>query len=269
MSLIHDYRYDLRLLHAEDRVLPDFQKDFSQTLLADYMAQDPRDPFLFTSTVIQGKGGLEEEQVEEALHTLAIHYPMLTLQFKARDLQDLDYGYELRLQGDTFQRAQLVSFVSDFTKPTPFAERKAQSKPAKTVSMLCQEYEDSDDIRQFNILAVSEETSSLQKLMRAKIEQDDNGMIANNGIAEESDTYFKTNYENGFVEYYILEQEVLDRDAIHQLLQTKEYDTTFYYPENLPEILKQAILKYAEQNHYVGVDPGRGKELHGQRSQGL
>ena len=88
-----------------------------------------------------------------------------------------------------------------------------EEKP-KRISMLCEEYEADDGIREFSVLAVSEDREALKLLMKAKIQEDEYGYIKTNGVFDQSDLHFTTNFKEGFLEYYILEQDVLSRDQI-------------------------------------------------------
>lgn len=118
---------------------------------------------------------------------------------------------------------------------------------------LCEEKEDGDGIREFAILAQSEDKEGLQKLLQAKIEKDEYGYIASNGIDDHSLTYFRTNYASGFVSYYIIEEKILTRYDIEALLQTPAYDTTFHGPQNLWAIVQEALNTYASENGYHGL----------------
>lgn len=134
-------------------------------------------------------------------------------------------------------------------------EQNNQPDNQKSLYLLCEEYEDGDGIREFSVLAASLDKPGLQLLLRAKVEKDEYGYFAENGINDEGDTYCSSNFEAGFVSYYIREEAILDRDAITHLLNTKEYDTTFHHPENLPEILKMTIHSFAAGEGYPDVDP--------------
>ena len=95
--------------------------------------------------------------------------------------------------------------------------REPTQEPAK-VFCLCEEYEGTDGIREFYIRAVSEDKPSLRKLMEAKIQTDEYGFIAKKGIDDHSLDHFATNFEDGFVEYYIVEESVLSRNEVEKLV---------------------------------------------------
>ena len=124
------------------------------------------------------------------------------------------------------------------------------------VYLFCEEYENDDGIREFTILAASTNQAALKKLLQAKIEKDEYGYFAENGILDQGDTYCSSNFDEGFVSYYIREEQLLDIDAVFRLLQTAAYDTAFHYPENLPEILNMAIRTFAAGEGYPDVTPG-------------
>lgn len=58
----------------------------------------------------------------------------------------------------------------------------------------------------------------------------------------------------GFVEYYILEENVLSREQLQDLLQTKDYQKIHTYPDNFRDILTNIVEVYAERNHYGHID---------------
>lgn len=121
--------------------------------------------------------------------------------------------------------------------------------------LLCEEYESEDGIREFTILAVSEEEKMLQKLLAAKVEKDEYGFIAKNGISEyDNPNHFLTEFQDGFVEYYILEENVLSREQLQEMLQTKDYQKIHTYPDNFREVLTNIVEVYTERNHYGHID---------------
>lgn len=129
-----------------------------------------------------------------------------------------------------------------------------QERTQTKMFSLCEEKEGDDGIREFRILALSEDKEGLQWLMQAKIKKDEYGYINDKGIEDNEPCYFKTNYEDGFVEYYIAERKVLSREDIMELLQSEEYDPTFRGPENLQEVVFSAVTSYATCNGYRDLD---------------
>lgn len=141
----------------------------------------------------------------------------------------------------------MVSF--DSAKESP-----AQAEQPKML-MLCEEYENDDGIRSFTVLVVSEDEEMLQKLLAAKVEKDEYGFIAKNGISEyDNPNHFLTEFQDGFVEYYILEENVLSREQFQDLLQTKDYQKIHTYPDNFREVLTNIVEVYTERNHYGHID---------------
>jgi hypothetical protein len=120
--------------------------------------------------------------------------------------------------------------------------------------LLCEEYESEDGIREFTILAVSEDEEMLQKLLAAKVEKDEYGFIAKNGIDDADPNYFCTEFQDGFVKYYILEENVLSKEQIQEKLQTKDYQKIHTYPDNFREVLTNIVEVYTERNHYGHID---------------
>lgn len=140
----------------------------------------------------------------------------------------------------------MVSF--DSAKESP-----AQAEQPKML-MLCEEYENDDGIRSFTVLAVSQDEKMLQKLLAAKVEKDEYGFIAKNGIDEAGLNHFCTEFQDGFVEYYILEENVLSREQLQEMLQTKDYQKIHTYPDNFREVLTNIVEVYTERNHYGHID---------------
>lgn len=77
-----------------------------------------------------------------------------------------------------------------------------------SVFILCEEYEGDDGIRQFQILSVSNDRDYLRELMQKNIAEDPYGYVKSKGIADHRADHFETNFNDGFVEYYILEEPV-------------------------------------------------------------
>ena len=88
-------------------------------------------------------------------------------------------------------------------------EKGGITPPAQEVFCLCEEYEGADGIREFQILALSTDKSVLRQMMEHKIAGDEYGFIEKNGIDTHEDDHFITAFDYGFVEYYIVDQEVL------------------------------------------------------------
>ena len=149
----------------------------------------------------------------------------------------------------------MVSF--DSAKDAP-----AQAEQPK-MHLLCEEYENDDGIRSFTVLAVSQDEKMLQKLLAAKVEKDEYGFIAkSDGGDFDNPNHFVTEYIDGegFVEYYILEENVLSREQLQEMLQTKDYQKIHTYPDNFREVLTNIVKVYAERNHYGHIDAERAAD---------
>lgn len=126
--------------------------------------------------------------------------------------------------------------------------------------LLCEEYESEDGIREFTVLAVSEDEKMLQKLLAAKVEKDEYGFIAKNGIDDADPNYFCTEFQDGFVKYYILEENVLSKEQIQEMLQTKDYQKIHTYPDNFREVLTNIVSNFAKGNYYGHIDADKAAE---------
>lgn len=124
MSTVNSHRYDLRIEGADEKTNEQFNNTLQNTRLADYIAQDPDDPFLYTSEVLDyDYAGYYFERVEEALHYLSTQFPHLKMHFIAEDLEERGKGYEIKMQGDMYQYAERYSSLSEFCPPVPFDRR--------------------------------------------------------------------------------------------------------------------------------------------------
>ena len=124
MTRIHDYRYDLYLQPSDPELLTAFNEALNTKRLAAYIEQDTSEPHIFSSECHPAAGGgLYEDVIEEELHDLAMCFPNLELHFIAEDLDNRGHGYELKLHGDLYQRADVVTSLSAFNPPVPFAQR--------------------------------------------------------------------------------------------------------------------------------------------------
>lgn len=127
--------------------------------------------------------------------------------------------------------------------------------------ILCEEWEGDDAIREFRVLAVSNDEDALKQLLAAKVEKDEYGFIAGKGIADQSDNYMRTNFECGFVEYYIREEPVLTREQVLEKLNTPEYDTTFRCPENLEKLITPTVKRLISKEGCTVKDPERAAAM--------
>lgn len=128
-------------------------------------------------------------------------------------------------------------------------------KNANKLYMLCEEHEDDSCIREFFVRAVSQDRESLQELMKAKIEKDEYGIIALNGVDEDYENWFKTEYKEGvgILEYYILEEDVLSKEEIAKMLKTPEYSNTFNCPDNIREVLAPMLSNFLKRTGLENV----------------
>lgn len=124
MTMVHDDNYVLKIEGGDTEVLAQFNEAFCGTRLSAYITQDVTHPERYSSLLnnLQG-GGLNEETIEEELHGLALQFPNLYLHFIAEDLEDRSHGYELKFHGDLYQRADIVTELTDFCPPVPFDQR--------------------------------------------------------------------------------------------------------------------------------------------------
>lgn len=194
-----------------------------------------------------------ESAMEQTLHDIAVQVPNAVIEIIGQNEDDTGYGFTKRFHGNLYQESKLVTTMPPLREggDVPFEKRfelAVGQKKKAPVYILCEEYEDDDAIRSFTVLGVSTEREPLRQLMRAKIEKDPYGVIATNGINDDFADHFSTYFENGFVEYYILEDEVLSRDRVQQMLKSSEYDTTFHYAANFEECLFAAIEEYVAEN---------------------
>jgi len=84
--------------------------------------------------------------------------------------------------------------------------------PPEKIYVLCEEFEDRDAIREFQVLAVSRDKILLQRLLKEKAEKDEYGYFAEKGFSEDDADHVCSNFENGFVEYYIVDESVLKKE---------------------------------------------------------
>ena len=357
MNTVSTNRYNLYVEDADEKTLSAFATALAKSGLDKCIIQSPDEPTLFTSEVmdVEWRNDLEEETIEAELYKLAVAFPDLKLHFIAEyteDTETIGLGFEVKFHGQLYQRADMVSTLSEFSVPAPFEQRDvilqkehersirvndlldrvvnktdydllyAQKaalldalyngtpipkqaleglislldqmgdlgeaigrfqydaieppypmqpdyekkicvfppEPEPKLHILCEEMEGSNGIREFKILGTSRDQEGLQELMQAKIEKDEYGFIAQNGIQEQSSTHFSTEFHDCFVEYYILDEDVLSREQTLALLNTKEYDPTFYYPETLRTTLTSVLSQIVADEGYGELDVAKGVE---------
>lgn len=73
----------------------------------------------------------------------------------------------------------------------------------ENVFVLVETLEDSDAIREFDVVGVYDSIYKARMEMRGLVEEDPHDMIQRKGIFKNEDNYFSTNFNDGFLEYYI------------------------------------------------------------------
>jgi len=121
----------------------------------------------------------------------------------------LDFVTDL---GETIGLFQYDGIEPEYPLRDEYIKKSVSIPPTdnKPIYLLCEEYEDSDAIRSFTVHNVSYDKKALEANLSKMVNEDVYGMIKANGIADHDADHFSTNFKNGFVEYYILKQPVLD-----------------------------------------------------------
>lgn len=219
-------------------------KAWGVPVLDDFLERDEPDPLVtYDSYHVDNRLGTisawSEDSMDELLHSIAVQVPNAILEMEVIDEDDQSYGFHVRYHGDLYQKVYRETHLPPFDpdRNIPFDQRHspeayAQEKQ-KTMYVLYEVFEAGDAIRQFNILAMSEDKTLLRELMRKKIEIDDHDFIGDNGVFYEYKDHFSTNYKNGFVEYHIEEQPVYTQEHRKELLASrtfnKEYSEPYYF----------------------------------------
>lgn len=200
----------------------------------------------------------DETEMEETLHSVAMQYPSATITITGQNCDDKSYGFTKRFRGEFYQEKKLVSYTPPLIEGGDIPFDKRHDEPdlpyERRVYLLCEEHEGSDGLRSFTILAMGEDKEALQKLLEAKVDKDEYGYIAEYGESESSPNRFESNYGDGYVEYYIIDEPIQTPEQLKALLSTKEYDNSFAYPENLKDILIKATEEFAEKKGYGKVN---------------
>lgn len=168
-----------------------------------------------------------ENQQEELLHKIALTVPnaKIVLQCETEEMEGS--CYEKHFRGDLYQELRQNRPTEahmppmDVEKFIPFEDRE---KKPDVMYVLCEEIEGKDGIREFSIVGVSQDKQLLQDIMQEKIEKDQYGFIKDKGVEEHSEDSFRTNFENGFVEYNIQKEQVLTRELLRGREVKKEKD---------------------------------------------
>lgn len=191
----------------------------------------------------------EETSMENTLHDIALQVPDATVYVHAMNY-DETYGFNKRFMGDLFQEQRFESRIPDFEAgaDVPFAERyavhhTALSEPTeapKKMYILCEEYEDDDGIRSFTIKGLSPDEDFLKEEMQRLIREDPYEAISEKGVDQDElrPTHFITNVSDGYLEYYILEEPVIERSKNRSLASSNE-------KPKLSDLLKDAQSRIA------------------------
>lgn len=134
----------------------------------------------------------------------------------------------------------------EFTEP-----QKILSQAPQRAYCLCEEFEGTDGIREFQIKATGWDQDKLRELMQAVVRNDEYGLIAKNGISDNEADLFCTEFEDGFVQYSIQEQKILSREEI-DLLIAHEMVTLQKMGEKTPLDVQIAGAKQSQV-----ISPGR------------
>lgn len=220
--------------------------------------ENKEDAQQFCEDIADGKYSIEELRKEEDA-AVAAHNAAIETEKRAKlsaFLQDFkSIGVDPMLLPVILQKVHGMDPELRVLASKPEKIRQCLQAEQPKMLMLCEEYENDDGIRSFTVLAVSEDEEMLQKLLAAKVEKDEYGFIAKNGISEyDNPNHFLTEFQDGFVEYYILEENVLSREQLQEMLQTKDYQKIHTYPDNFRDILTNIVEVYAERNHYGHID---------------
>lgn len=253
---------DLRTQKEVYQLLYDAEGVIGKYLTPGGPASAPFSSYRNTETDRGSTGEWLEDEMEELLHGIAILHPSAVLEIRGQDENDQSYGFAKRFQGDFFQETKLQTIMPPFQEDRNvlFVDRykmSTASLDSNKIQILCQEIERDNDIRTFEILAVSPFRDDLRKLMRALIAKDEYGYIANNGIEQDGPDYFRTKESDlsvGFVEYFITEEPVLSSSDVMSMLESAEYAATVHFPGNLKDILTSAIITTAIEEGYGSVD---------------
>lgn len=219
-------------------------KAWGVPVLDDFLERDEPDPLVtYDSYHVDDRLGTvsawSEDSMDELLHSIAVQVPNAILEMEASDEDDQSYGFMVRYHGDLYQKVYRETHQPPFDpdRDIPFDQRFNRTvdplAPQKTMHVLYEVFESGDAIRQFNILAMSEDKALLRELMHKKIEMDDHDFVTDNGVFYEYRDHFSTNYKNGFVEYHIEAQPVYNQEHRTELLASrtfnKEYSEPYYF----------------------------------------
>ena len=201
-----------------------------------------------------------EEEMEILLHDIALKVPNIVMTLDGENTDDRSVGFRKRFHGDLYQEKRRITTMPPLEegRDLPFSERNSLKQvepdaPMK-IHFLCEEFEGEEAIREFRILAVAQNKDDLRLLLQAKVDQDEHGFIALNGVSEDGPDSFSTKYEDGIIKYYIEEASVLNTEQIKELLQTKGYETVFSYPDGFKALLMEEIRLCAEERGFGSVD---------------
>ena len=215
-------------------------KDWGAPVLESFLEPyNPDAEFPYASYCVdQDRGTVSmwnEDCMDETLHSIAVQVPNAILEMEVNDEDDQSYGFKVRYHGDLYQKVYCVTHQPLFRLDgdIPFDQRHdrtAYTEQQKTLYVLCEEFEGKDGIREFSILAMSEDKALLQELLKKKVEMDEYNFIADKGIDTDDEDHFMTNFENGFVEYYISEQPVYTQAHRKDLLASREFNKDYTEP---------------------------------------
>ena len=127
--MVHDdYAYFLTVTDAsaEDRIAIDLllkQDDYFSGCLRKDLDSSPNH-VLFTCDKVGGSiSELDQEDVAQTMHKLAMLFPTATFYLQAENVDDKSKSYEIKTHQNLYQHTEMVSYMPNLSSPVPFESR--------------------------------------------------------------------------------------------------------------------------------------------------
>lgn len=221
----------VEIAEARDAESEDFPADKNYWMIASFQVAGEKEAIRKEIEDVMGfmsvddiEIGPEKEMVKEmesgdVVKNLMDAMAVYAMEAGWSDQDYIDALVECGITKGDFQKYGKGDFVKEYFEEEVDSPSLVEQKGAmpEVMHLLLEEHEDNDGIREFMVLGLSTDETLLKKMMQDRIQEDPYGVIDRNGVQENEDNYFCTEFDGGYVEYSIVEEPVLKAEKQRSL----------------------------------------------------
>ena len=165
--MVHDdYAYFLTVTGAstEDRMAIDLllkQDEYFSGCLRKNPFNDPNHVIFDCNKVGGSISELDQEEVAQTMHKLAMLFPAATFHLQAENVDDKSKCYEIKTHQNLYQHTEMVSYMPNLSSPVPFESRSSFHDAYTFNNIILEDTDWSSIYAQKNILAESLRTGTV------------------------------------------------------------------------------------------------------------